>query len=591
MNVRLQRPHPARLGVLVGLCAGLILASPAGAARVTVQYTAGLTAGDHPQHLAYGPDGNIWFTEQGPAPGIGRITPTGTITEYHAGLQVNNTSAPVDIIAGRDGNLWFTDQGPTPAVGRITPAGVITEFTAGLQAAAASCPASITAGADSTLWFTDQGSDCHAGTGVNAIGKITAAGQITEYTTGLQARNLSRPQDLTLGPGGNIWFTDAGSRHLGDADLGNITSQGAISEQILNPKSVPIGITLGPDGAVWFSDQGATAALGRRTPAGTVTEFSVGLDSANQSQPGHIIVGPDQSLWFTDAGATPSIGRITTTGLITEYPLGVAGAHPTDLIADPQGNLWYADSNAGIGKVALQMPPQVSTGPGANITEGSAIVTGTVNPLGSAVRSVAIDYGPTPKYGTTAYASPSTLPAGAAPVPIRASLVGLAAGTTIHYRVVATNGFGTTAGPDATLTTLRPASNHPPVLSRTTQTHGRWREGNRAASIASRNRPPIGTSFRVWVSELSDVAFKFRRVTHNRRKAGCGSRRHAKRCTILSPAGTLTLPARSGLNRVSFDGVLSPRARLPLGTYQVSVTAKAGRFRSRTRTLTFTIVR
>ena len=59
--------------------------------------------------------------------------------------------------------------------------------------------------------------------------------------------------------------------------------------------------------------------------------------------------------------------------------------------------MWYADSNAGVGKVALQMSPQVSTGPGANITEGSATVSGTVNALGSAVRSVAIDYGPTTK--------------------------------------------------------------------------------------------------------------------------------------------------------------------------------------------------
>ena len=41
-------------------------------------------------------------------------------------------------------------------------------------------------------------------------------------------------------------------------------------------------------------------------------------------------------------------------------------------------------------------------------------------------------------------------------VPAAADIAGLAAGTTYHFRAVAVNGIGTTAGPDQTFTTLPP---------------------------------------------------------------------------------------------------------------------------------------
>ena len=58
--------------------------------------------------------------------------PVGQITEFTAGLRADNGSFPNDIAPGSDGNLWFTDFG-APAIGRITPSGTITEFSAGLN--------------------------------------------------------------------------------------------------------------------------------------------------------------------------------------------------------------------------------------------------------------------------------------------------------------------------------------------------------------------------------------------------------------------------------------------------------------------------
>ena len=65
---------------------------------------------------------------------IGRITTDGVITEYSAGISLNATAC---LIAwGPDGNMWFTEQ-TLPGIARITPQGVVTEFTAGLTAGGA----------------------------------------------------------------------------------------------------------------------------------------------------------------------------------------------------------------------------------------------------------------------------------------------------------------------------------------------------------------------------------------------------------------------------------------------------------------------
>ena len=63
-----------------------VLALPAGASAITptprITEFAPLTATNAPGDITAGPDGDLWFTEEGLLPGIGRITTSGTITEY-----------------------------------------------------------------------------------------------------------------------------------------------------------------------------------------------------------------------------------------------------------------------------------------------------------------------------------------------------------------------------------------------------------------------------------------------------------------------------------------------------------------------------
>src|SRR5262249_18717279 len=70
-------------------------------ATATPRFAEFLVAGSSPQGIGKGTDGNIWFTESSDK--IGRITPSGTVTEFPLPSSGGGTSLPLDIVAGPDG--------------------------------------------------------------------------------------------------------------------------------------------------------------------------------------------------------------------------------------------------------------------------------------------------------------------------------------------------------------------------------------------------------------------------------------------------------------------------------------------------------
>ena len=134
--VKPARPGTARRFVLVGL-AGLVI----------VALTSGIA----------------WFTAHQASP-IGGIHASlaGRITEFPIPITSSGpSSSPVGITAGPNGNLWFTEARGNQ-IGRISPSGTITEFPV---PTAGSYPGGIAAGPDGNLWFTEQGG--------NMIGRLT----------------------------------------------------------------------------------------------------------------------------------------------------------------------------------------------------------------------------------------------------------------------------------------------------------------------------------------------------------------------------------------------------------------------------------
>src|SRR6266851_4992907 len=95
------------------------------------------------------------------------------------------------------------------------------------------------------------------------------------------------------------------------AAAGHTVSQ--VVAQAASPISRPQGITAGPDGALWFTNQG-TDSIGRISTAGAVNTFT----GNGISGPHEITAGPDGALWFTDYDNN-SIGRITTSGTVTIF--------------------------------------------------------------------------------------------------------------------------------------------------------------------------------------------------------------------------------------------------------------------------------
>jgi streptogramin lyase len=310
--------------------------------------------------LTLGPDGNLWFPEQEGAGEIVRITPAGVSNSF---LLPVNYSSPSALTVGPDNNLWFTDLFNTngknvPAVGQINSAGVVTEYP---THSSYSSTSALTVGPDNNLWFTES-SPSSSGVTAATVGQVTPAGVVSEFPLPITNNVVS---GLTDGPDGHLWFSASTSTNSSaSASIGRITPGGVISEFGLpSTYYLASALTTGRDGNLWFSNQtnsppsssAGKAAIGRITPTGTVSEYSLS-SSATSASP--LTVGPDGNLWFSEFGSpfesglisTPSsirIGQITPAGAITDFPLAptIGPGYPypsaSALTVGPDNSLYF----------------------------------------------------------------------------------------------------------------------------------------------------------------------------------------------------------------------------------------------------------
>lgn len=140
----------------------------------------------------------------------------------------------------------------------------------------------------------------------------------------------------------------------------------------------------------------------------------------------------------------------------------------------------------------------------------------------------------------------------------------------------------------------------PPALSNLGQSHSRWVEGNRLASLSRKRepKPPVGTTFSFVVNQVVRVSFAFAEQVSGRRAKGgkCAAETRQNRnramCMRSVSRGTLTLAGHAGSNKVFFDGRVSGSQKLALGSYTVTVSAvnSAGQ-RTGPQRLSFRIVK
>ena len=245
----------------------------------------------------------------------------------------------------------------------------ITEFpvtTAGSE------PLGITVGPDGNLWFTEFF--------VGKIGRITTAGTVTEFPA------AGNPQFIVAGSDGNLWFTEQTVFRIG-----HMSTSGSFGDYpVISADAQLVGIAAGSDGNLWFCEAGP-GNVGRITTGGTVTEFPV------SGFPLQIAPGPDGNLWYGEFDGA-AVGRITTAGAAHDFPTGLPGSQPQGITTGPDGNVWFTDTGTNqIGRITttgavteFPIPTAnanllgIATGPDGNLwfTESSANKLGRITPKG-----------------------------------------------------------------------------------------------------------------------------------------------------------------------------------------------------------------
>ncbi len=154
-------------------------------------------------------------------------------------------------------------------------------------------------------------------------------------------------------------------------------------------------------------------------------------------------------------GAGVVVYQFSSEGVYLDSLTGTTPASPFDKVqgvaVDPaNGDVYVGDEREspvvdafGPGVVV----PDVTTGVASQVTPASAMLSGTVNPLGEGAATCRFALGTTSELGQPPVACSAGVPEGGAPVDVRSeALEGLQPDTTYYYRLQATNRNGTNTG-------------------------------------------------------------------------------------------------------------------------------------------------
>lgn len=153
---------------------------------------------------------------------------------------------------------------------------------------------------------------------------------------------------------------------------------------------------------------------------------------------------------FGGADANLNPGTFNTTALNT-IGTNTFTINCTDTVNNP--------ASGSTSVTVINPVPSATTGAASSITYNSATLNGSVNPNGFATTYV-FNYGTTSTYGSTTGAVSAG--AGSSSISAATGIGGLSASTLYHFRICATNAYGTTCGSDNTFTT---ANNPPPIVN------------------------------------------------------------------------------------------------------------------------------
>jgi hypothetical protein len=250
----------------------------------------------------------------------------------------------------------------------------------------------------------------------HAVSQFNAAGEWVGWVTGTDKGPFLEPAGVAAAPTGDVYVADSLAGQLDIFGPGVVVpdAQTKAASKIGKATALVNGVVNG-DGkaAKYHFEWGTTEAYGSSTPS---TGAGPGEEKVKAELTG------------------------LTAGVSYHFRLVTENENGTNVGADREFE-------------TLPAVEGLSTGPVANLKPTEATLTGTLSPNGTDAHYL-FEWGTSTAYGN----STASTDAGSAKeaVAAKAELQALSPNTTYHYRLVASNSFGTTQGSDAHFTTSGP---------------------------------------------------------------------------------------------------------------------------------------
>jgi hypothetical protein len=543
------------------------------------------------------------------------VLPAGTYTVKSASI-----NAPVPItITGAGANETFIDAAGEPAqdgileaAGALTVTGVTFENASGFDGGAIYTASSLTLDDDA---FVDN--------------SASAGGAVFDTSDGAPVAAVSIDRTLfegnTASEGGAVFLGENGNVPIDDSTFsGNsATESGAVVEVDYGSPNYPTDLTLTNDTLVGNSaptqdgilvnnaetikfentvlaDNGAAGNDNICQGDGNYAYVSLGHNLSDVSEADCDLTGAGDRVGISpDLSALANHGGPTQTYLpLPGSPLIDGGSNVGCPALDQRGLARPFGASCDIGAVEVT-PPSVTSGVATSLTATGATLNGTVNGNSLSAPTWYFQWGTSTAYGDQ---TPVQTASGSTSVGVSTAVV-LPVDTTIHYRLVAVDGDGTTYGSDETVTTPATTSAAPPAppalpaLSALSESPSRWRVRPAHGHVHG----SYGTTFSLTLNEAATIELRFERlVAGHRHGSRCvagktahvaGEKSHGgKACTNAVVFGSTSSTGVAGVNHVSFAGRIGRRALQP-GAWMVVVGAANTGGTSPTKSLRFTVVK